>query len=54
MSNYQEDLIPVDFILMIAEGTSIKMASVALIALIDNWKQNGKEWSEAGEDIYYE
>lgn len=50
MNKYDEKMIPVAYILMIAENTAFRTASVSLLALIDNWHKCGKEWSEAWED----
>ena len=55
MHKYQEDMIPVDFILMLADGLGNKMSEIALLALIETWMKYGKKYSEAvEEDIYYE
>lgn len=48
-NNYHEDLIPVEFIRVLAEGTGIKWAEIALKALILNWRLNGEEWCETLE-----
>lgn len=54
MSEYREDLIPVEYILHIAEGTAFKMASISLLALVDNWRRCGKEWCEEIEEAQNE
>lgn len=48
---YDEKMIPVAYILMIAEKTEFRTAAIALIALIENWHRCGKEWCELWEAI---
>lgn len=53
MIKYDENMIPVEYILHIAENTAHKMASISLLALIDNWHRCGEEWCEE-QEVYYE
>ena len=51
MNKYDEKMIPVAYILMIAEKTAFRPATVSLLALIESWHKSGKEWSELWEAI---